>query len=80
MTPGDLDTMFRQLKKVVLEKALGAELTHHLGYEKGAPRAGASGNPPPQVAEIVGSAIAVLAYSENRGYRYRRRLQPNEHS
>jgi putative transposase len=44
MTPGDLDTMFRQLKKAVLEKALGAELTHHLGYEKGTAPSSARGN------------------------------------
>jgi len=28
--------LFRQLKKALLERALGAELTHHLGYECGA--------------------------------------------
>ena len=28
--------VFRQLKKALMERALGAELTHHLGYEKGA--------------------------------------------
>jgi putative transposase len=28
--------LFRQLKKALLERALGAELTHHLGYERGA--------------------------------------------
>jgi len=44
MTPGDLDSMFRQLKKAVLEKALGAELTHHLGYEKGDLRSSVRGN------------------------------------
>jgi putative transposase len=27
--------VFRQLKKALMERALGAELTHHLGYEKG---------------------------------------------
>ena len=27
--------LFRQLKKALLERALDAELTHHLGYEKG---------------------------------------------
>jgi transposase-like protein len=26
--------VFRGLKKAILERALGAELTHHLGYEK----------------------------------------------
>ena len=29
------DGLFRQLKKALIERALGAELTHHLGYEKG---------------------------------------------
>ena|ERR1700677_4851249 len=37
--------LFRQLKKALMERALGAELTHHLGYEKGAAPAGrAKGN------------------------------------
>ena len=44
MSAEDVNAMFRQLKKAVLEKALGAELTHHLGYEKGASRASAGGN------------------------------------
>jgi len=44
MSADDVNAMFRQLKKAVLEKALGAELTHHLGYEKGASRASAGGN------------------------------------
>ena len=36
--PEDLlgqDGIFQELKKALVEKALGAELTHHLGYEKG---------------------------------------------
>lgn len=37
--------VFRQLKKALMERALGAELTHHLGYEKGAaPAPRARGN------------------------------------
>jgi putative transposase len=37
--------VFRQLKKALMERALGAELTHHLGYERGAAAAGgARGN------------------------------------
>ena len=37
--------VYRQLKKALMERALGAELTHHLGYEKGAAPAGrARGN------------------------------------
>lgn len=35
-TAEDVDTLYRDLKKAILERALGAELTHHLGYEKGA--------------------------------------------
>jgi putative transposase len=35
MTPEGLDAMFRQLKKVVIERALGAEMTEHLGYGAG---------------------------------------------
>ncbi|MFN2604457.1 MAG: IS256 family transposase [Gemmatimonadaceae bacterium] len=34
-TAEDVDTLYRDLKKAILERALGAELTHHLGYEKG---------------------------------------------
>ena len=36
--------LFKQLKKALLERALGAELTHHLGYEKGDPAGRGSGN------------------------------------
>ena len=39
-TPEDLlgdDGLFKQLKKALLERALGAELSDHLGYEKGDP-------------------------------------------
>lgn len=33
LTPAQFETLFRGLKKAVLERALGAELTHHLGTE-----------------------------------------------
>jgi transposase-like protein len=39
-TPKDLtgeNGLFKQLKKALIERALGAELTEHLGYEKGDP-------------------------------------------
>jgi putative transposase len=36
--------LFKQLKKALMERALGAELTHHLGYEKGDPAGRCSGN------------------------------------
>jgi hypothetical protein len=36
--------LFKQLKKAPMERVLGAELTHHLGYEKGDPAGQGSGN------------------------------------
>jgi putative transposase len=45
--PEDLlgeDGLFKQLKKRLLERALGAELTEHLGYEKGDPAGQGTGN------------------------------------
>jgi putative transposase len=46
-TPDDLlgdDGLFKQLKKALLERALGAELSEHLGYEKGDPAGKGTGN------------------------------------
>jgi putative transposase len=45
--PEDLlgeEGLFRQLKKALLERALGAELSEHLGYEKGEPAGRGTGN------------------------------------
>jgi putative transposase len=45
--PEDLlgeEGLFKQLKKALIERALGAELTEHLGYEKGDPAGRGSGN------------------------------------
>ena len=36
--------LFKQLKKALLERALGAELSDHLGYEKGDPSGRGTGN------------------------------------
>lgn len=47
LKPEDLTAengLFRRLKKALLERALGAELTHHVGYEKGDPAGRGSGN------------------------------------
>jgi transposase-like protein len=33
-TPEQLETMFQNLKKAIVERALGAELTQHLGYAR----------------------------------------------
>ena len=46
-TPEDLlgdEGLFKQLKKALLERALGAELSDHLGYEKGDRAGRGSGN------------------------------------
>src|SRR6478735_5715562 len=45
--PEDLtgaDGLFKQLKKALIERALGAELSDHLGYEKGDPAGRGSGS------------------------------------
>jgi putative transposase len=45
--PEDLtgeEGLFKQLKKALIERALGAELSEHLGYEKGDPAGRGSGN------------------------------------
>lgn len=34
--PQDFESIFKQFKKAIVERALGAELTAHLGYDKGA--------------------------------------------
>jgi putative transposase len=46
-SPEDLlgeEGLFKELKKRLLERALGAELAEHLGYEKGDPAGRGSGN------------------------------------
>lgn len=35
-TAEDVELLFRQMKKVLMERILSGELTHHLGYERGA--------------------------------------------
>jgi len=47
LKPEDLsaeDGLFKRLKKALIERALGAELTDHLGYEKGDPAGRGTGN------------------------------------
>lgn len=36
LTPEELEAAVRRFKKAIIERALGAELTHHLGYASGA--------------------------------------------
>lgn len=35
VTPAELESIFQQFKKAVIERALGAEMSHHLGYAPG---------------------------------------------
>lgn len=35
ISPGELDAAVRRFKKAIIERALGGELTHHLGYPPG---------------------------------------------
>jgi len=42
--PEAVEPLFRALKQAVVERALGAELTHHLGYAPGAERPEAQPN------------------------------------
>src|SRR3954453_12738083 len=38
LTPEELDAVVRRFKKAIIERALGGELTRHLGYARGAER------------------------------------------
>ncbi len=35
VTPGQLDDIFQRFKKAFIERALGAEMSHYLGYAPG---------------------------------------------
>ena len=39
LTPEELDAAVRRFKKAIIERALGGELTHHLGYPPGGAKA-----------------------------------------
>ena len=44
MTAASVEAVMRQFKKAILERALGAEMTHHLGYAPGAEKPAGSSN------------------------------------
>lgn len=48
-TPAEVDELFRQMKKVLMERILAGELTHHLGYGPG------EGKPPEQANQRNGT-------------------------
>jgi len=43
-SPAEVDELFRQMKKVLMERILSGELTHHLGYAKGEAKPSAQEN------------------------------------
>jgi transposase-like protein len=44
LTPEEVEAAVRRFKKAVIERALGAELTHHLGYPPGGTKPAATTN------------------------------------
>src|SRR5438876_11461731 len=44
ISPEELDAAVRRFKKAIIERALGGELTHHLGYPAGGTKPGDSTN------------------------------------
>jgi len=44
MTPGAIEDVMRGFKKALIERALGAEMSHHLGYSPGAAKPGEATN------------------------------------
>lgn len=38
ITQGEFETIYRALKKAIIDRAMGAEMTEHLGYKHGEPR------------------------------------------
>jgi transposase-like protein len=44
MSQGDLERMFRSLKKAVIERAMSAEMSGHLGYGQGEPKPAGQSN------------------------------------
>ena len=38
ITQGEFETIYRALKKAIIERAMSAEMTEHLGYKHGEPK------------------------------------------
>ena len=43
-SPAEVEALFREMKKALMERILAGELTHHLGYAKGEPKPSAQEN------------------------------------
>jgi transposase-like protein len=44
LTAAEIESATRRLKKALIERALGAELSHHLGYAAGTAKPGDTSN------------------------------------
>ena len=60
-TPEDLSQFDRLLKKIKVEAALNAELTHHLGHEKNQPKSGTNSWICPYISRHLLSLNPLLA-------------------
>lgn len=66
LTPEQANALFQGFKKAVFERALGAELTHHLGYGKDQPRPEGQTNHATAPAPRPSSPTPVLSRSRSR--------------
>ncbi|HEY6641338.1 IS256 family transposase [Povalibacter sp.] len=44
ITQGEFESIFRSLKKAIIERAMGAEMSEHLGYKRGEPKPAGQSN------------------------------------
>ena len=44
ITQGEFESIFRSLKKAIIERAMGAEMNEHLGYKRGEPKPAGQSN------------------------------------
>src|SRR5690349_6860706 len=65
------DGLLTQLKRALVERALEAEMTHHLGYEKGAPEGRNGQNYRTEVSAELVSAVTAEVVDEVRAWQTR---------
>lgn len=69
MSAGEIEDISAALKKALIERALGAELGHHLGYAAGAerpPEAGNQRNGKSSKTVLTGDAVAFGCAARSR--------------
>jgi len=64
MTAGQVQGLFDQFKKALLERCLGAEMSHHLGYASGQAKPG--GDPANHCNYTSGKTVLTEAGVEER--------------